>query len=348
MRRHSLSIVEQFAILQISWNLPCWSRSLLALWKMPPQERAPACPVTGRPAVRHVQSVAARLLTDLWRIEFKTDARPSFRGVNLFGLWESPTGLYFFDPPLEGDRAFYVQFYSRMNAKMLFSHETIRHEFLIAARRIKAGARVLDVGCGFASFRSCVPHATYTGLDPHFAEGDTIDGVRSETLAQHLVEHAGFYDAVCAFEVLEHVRAPAALFAQMMQAAKPGGLIFVGVPHVPSALTRIPNFLLNAPPHHLTWWTKSALTQLANGANAVVDCIEHVPWGGIDSIIYWIERCTPLKCSGEHFRGALSWHAAAAFGLLGGHLAHRLLGIPATKDEGAGLLLTARRAKDAT
>jgi SAM-dependent methyltransferase len=348
MRRHSLSIVEQFAIFQISWNLSCWSRSLLALWKMPPQERAPACPVTGRPAVRHVQSVAARLLTDLWRIEFKTDARPSFRGVDRFELWESPTGLYFFDPPLEGDRAFYVQFYSTMSAKKLFSHETIRHEFLIAARRIKAGARVLDVGCGFASFRSCVPQATYTGLDPHFAEGGAIDGVRNETLAQHLVEHAGFYDAVCAFEVLEHVRAPAALFAQMVQAVKPGGLIFVGVPHVPSALTRIPNFLLNAPPHHLTWWTKSALTELANGANVVVDYIEHVPWGGIDSIIYWIERCTPVKCTGEHFRGAWPWHAAAAFGLLGGHLAHRFLGTPATKDEGAGLLLTARRAKDAT
>ncbi|MGH9676499.1 MAG: class I SAM-dependent methyltransferase, partial [Candidatus Acidiferrum sp.] len=253
---------------------------------MPPPESAPACPVTGRPAVRHVQWVTARLLTDLWRIEFKTDARPSFRGIDRFGLWESPTGLYFFDPLIEGDRAFYVRFYSTMNAEKLYSRKAVRQEFLIAARRIEAGARVLDVGCGFASFRSCVPQATYTGLDPHFAEGGAIDGVRNETLAQHLVEHAGFYDAVCAFEVLEHVSAPAALFAQMAQAVKPGGLIFVGVPHVPSALTRIPNFLLNAPPHHLTWWTRPALAELAKGANAVVDGIEHVPWGGHDSLIY--------------------------------------------------------------
>jgi hypothetical protein len=85
---------------------------------------------------------------------------------------------------------------------------------------------------------------------------------------------------------------------------------------------------------------------LAKGASAVIDCIEHVPWGGNDSFVYWIERCTPVKCTREHFCGAWSWHAAAAFGLLGGRLAHRLLGTPATKDQGAGLLLTARRAKD--
>src|SRR5580704_14167647 len=274
---------------------------------MPPQERAPACPVTGRPAVRHVQWVAARLLADLRRIEFKTDAAPSFCGVDRFGLWESPTGLYFFDPPLEGDRGFYAQFYARLDAKKLFSHQAIRHEFLIAARRIQAGARVLDVGCGFASFRSCVPRATYTGLDPHFAEGGAVDGVRNETLARHLVEHAGSYDAVCAFQVLEHVKAPAALFAQMVQAAKPGGLIFVGVPHVPSALTRIPNFVMNAPPHHLTWWTRSALAELAKGANAVIDDIAQVPWGGHDSLIYWIERCT-----GQMHRGAFSRHGVLA------------------------------------
>src|SRR5258705_271113 len=72
--------------------------------------------------------------------------------------------------------------------------------------------------------------------------------------------------------------------------------------------------------------------------------IEHFRWGGHDSLIYWIARCSPVKCTGEHFRGAWSWHAAAAFGLLGGRLAHRILGTPVTKDEGAGLLLTARRA----
>ena len=68
-------------------------------------EPVPPCPVTGRPAIRRVQWVTTRLLTDLWRIAFGVDVRPLFAGLNRFGLWESPTGLYFFDPPREGDQA---------------------------------------------------------------------------------------------------------------------------------------------------------------------------------------------------------------------------------------------------
>jgi SAM-dependent methyltransferase len=307
----------------------------------------PFCPVTGRPAIRHIQWVSARLLTDLWRIEFKTDARPAFGGIDRFGLWESPTGLHFFDPPLEGDSQFYGQFYSRIESLGLFSHKTVRREFMMAARSIPAGARVLDVGCGLANFRSCVPHAHYTGLDPHMAGKSQSTAVRAETLAQHLIANAVTYDAVCAFQVLEHVKAPASLFAEMVQAARPGGLIFAGVPHVPSAATRIPNFVMNAPPHHLTWWTKSALAELANGAGAIVENIEHIPWGTADALIYWIERCTPIRCNGEYYRGNWTWHVSAVVGLIGGAIRCRLAGAPSGGSEGSGLLLTARRAMDA-
>lgn len=304
----------------------------------------PCCPVTGVSAVRLVQMVPARLLRRLWKIEFGAEVRPSFGEVSQFGLWESPTGLLFFDPPVEGDHVFYEGFYSRLKKLGLYSNHFVRPEFNLAARHVPRGARVLDVGCGLGNFRHCVTHADYTGLDPHFAEDGDDPSIHNETLGEHLVVNAATYDAVCAFQVLEHISAPASLFGEMLRAAKPGGLVFIGVPHVPSALTRIPNFLMNAPPHHLSWWTIGALEEMTKRAGAIVESIERVPWGEDDALLYWISRCSPIKCDGPYYREAWSWHASAAVGLLGGLAARLALGLPSREDEGTGLLLVARRA----
>jgi len=288
--------------------------------------------------------VSTRILIDLWRIEFGVDVRPNFAGLNHLGLWESPTGLYFFDPLCEGDNAFYIGFYENLKKRRFFTDKTMRQEFRMAAERIPPGARVLDVGCGHGNFQRCVPHANYTGLDPNFAEQSPVADVRNESLEQHLVAHSGGYDAVCCFEVLEHLRDPRAMFAGIVQAAKPGGLICIGVPHVPSVFTRIPNLLTSAPPHHLTWWTKAALCDLATSAGALVESVENVPWAGEEALLYWMERCSFIKCSEVHFRGGVAWHLSALTGYMLGLIAFNLLGAPRkTTDEGAGLLMIARR-----
>jgi len=303
----------------------------------------PLCPVTGEPAARLVQWIRPRFLIDLWRYGMRVDARSSFGAVERFGLWESPTGLHFFDPMVEGDHAFYTQFYANAIERGLWARDCLRQEFHLAASHIAPGARVLDVGCGFAEFRRVIPQASYTGLDPHFAGEGEIAEVRNETLRAHLAAHAGGYDAVCAFQVLEHLRAPTEMFADMVAAARPGGLVIVGVPHVPSALTRFPNNPVNAPPHHLTWWTRAALVALAERHGASVESIENVPWGDCDSLLYWMERCSLLRCRDIYYRNRLWWHAAVLIGLAGGAMMHALRGTPRTTDEGVGLIMMARR-----
>jgi SAM-dependent methyltransferase len=161
-------------------------------------------------------------------------------------------------------------------------------------------------------------------------------------LQDHLIDNAGTYDAVCAFQVIEHVASPAKLFADMLRAVRPRGLVIVGVPHVPSALTRIPNFLLNAPPNHLTWWTRKALAAIADSQGATIESIEQVPWGQNDALIYWMERCTPIRCRDIHYKSAWSWYAAALISYLGGRLTFKMRGVPKTTDEGGGLLMVAR------
>lgn len=303
----------------------------------------PLCPVTGEPGAKLIQKVRAEFLARLWEIEFKVDARPSFQGADEFELWLSPTGMMYFSPAPEGDAEFYKAFYGFLGPKLFSPEASLREEFRLAARYIAGGARVLDVGCGHGGFRLAVPHADYLGLDPFFA-GAGVDWARCESLSSHLESNSGAYDAVCAFEVLEHVEHPAAMFTQMVRAAKPGGLVIVGVPHVPSTITRIPNFLLNAPPHHLTWWSEKALATLAERQGLSVAAIHPIGWSDLESIVYWIERCSFLRCNDVYFKNSWLWHLSALTGFGLGSLINKIMGPPKRpQGEGSGLLLVARK-----
>lgn len=313
----------------------------------PPLPPVPRCPVTGEPATRLVQRVDARFLTALWRILFRTDPRPSFKGTQRFGLWQSPTGLYFFDPMLAGDAGFYARFYANRGMQGYLRNPD-RGEFALAAQEIPSGAAVLDVGCGFGTFRHCVKQARYTGLDPHFAgNAEENPWARAETLAEHLALYAGHYDVACAFQVMEHVEDPSGLMTEMARAVRPGGIVLVGVPHVPSAPTRVPNWLTNAVPHHLTWWTETALAEIAHRAGLVDPIVRATPWARSDVFVYWLDRFSLVTARERHFRHTISWYAAALVALAPAYLASRLMPLPKPGgDEGVSLLLSARRPSD--
>ncbi len=101
------------------------------------------------PPKRLVQHLSARLLADLWRYSVRVDVAGQFAGVKRFGLWESPAGLLYFDPPIAGDTDFYRRFYGRTAMHdRLGKTPGIRGEFALAATHLRRGDRILDIGCG--------------------------------------------------------------------------------------------------------------------------------------------------------------------------------------------------------
>ena len=186
--------------------------------------------------------------------------------------------------------------------------------------------KVLDVGCGDGGFRPYAKDAEYWGLDPNF--GGTRPDILAEPIEEHAPKRPGYYDIVCSFQVIEHVPDPLGFARAMVAALKPGGLLVLGVPSWPAPVTEIPNYVMNAPPHHLTWWNEASLRALAERLGLrcrdVIDC----PIGGHSSIIYWMARFAPTLDRTRYFRAAWSWHLALIWAWLAGSAADALLRIP--------------------
>lgn len=287
------------------------------------------CPITGAPATL-VQEVSAGLLRGLWRRAFGVEPTPLPAGR--IGIWRAPCGLVFFAPAGEGDGAFYEALYRRLDAGgRVRAAGRDRAEYPHAARRIRPGDAVLEVGAGAGAFARLIPGARYVGLDPNpgayaAAEAD----IRAEALSDHAAAHEGAYDAACAFQVIEHVADPLRMAADMMRCLKPGGVLMLGAPIWPSAMTAIPDFVFNAPPHHLSWWNEAAMRGLADRLGLATEAVLPLAPVAAQPLIHWMGRLSPVKMrpDGPWFAARRSWYAALGLSFLLGRAAAALLPLP--------------------
>ncbi len=153
--------------------------------------------------------------------------------------------------------------------------------------------------------------------------------VRSETASQHAAANSGAYDIVCAFHVAEHTSEPGRFVAEMARCLRPGGRLFLAVPGWPSAMTDIPNFAPNGPPHHLSWWSKSALQALAESLGLIVETVEVLPPSPDMGILYWMAWASPKLTSERFFRDAWGCHGSLVWSWLAARVCNSLFRIPA-------------------
>lgn len=304
---------------------------------------APSCPITGLPAARRIQTVSSSVLSLMWRLAFGVRVERQFTGVTRFGLWESPCGLAFFDPMIPGDEAFYNQLYTRLGEEGPWQGKRVeRSDYLRVASAIKSGETVLDVGCGTAGFARWVPHARYVGLERSPEAQKVAADVRAETIAEHAERHPAEYDVVCAFHVVEHVADPLRFVADMVRCLRPGGRLFLAAPGWPGAMTDIPNFAFNAPPHHLTWWTESALRAIAERLGLFPESARLIEASSHLAIVYWMALAAPKLTGERFFGGSWKWYGALIWSWLAGRVCNALLPMPGTAHS-FELLLIARK-----
>jgi SAM-dependent methyltransferase len=292
----------------------------------------PPCPITGKPAKRLIQSVKPRLLSDIWRYGQRVDVGYLFEGIDRISLYESPTGLVFFDPPVVGDGRFYGTYYNRKDIReSLTQGAETRVDFATAAGHVKPGDKVVDVGSGPSLFRHHVPQAQYFGLDP-YTTVETDAAIIRETLEEHAGKRSGAYDVATAFHVIEHVPDPRRHAELMVQLVRPGGLIIMAAPLHPSPLTEIPNLPLNLPPHHVTWWNPSAFTALAHELGLEVVEARNLASSPHQAPLFWLHRLLLRRTDStppeRYMSSRLSWHASIWLAYMLSGIARRFKAMP--------------------
>ena len=277
-----------------------------------PWEKPPPCPITGAPDSVRIGTIPTTVLWRIWQHGLRTAPTPLRQGERI-GCWRSPAGLIFFHPMIAGDGAFYTSMYRHLDVEEAFKRSAAkRPEFIEAARHIGRGAKVLEIGAGTGSFaQHLAPSVQYTGLDPHsadYASGHQT-AIRAGTLEAHLASHAGHYDVACAFQVIEHVPDPLGTARDMLRSLRPGGLLILVAPVWPSPMTRIPNFPINIPPHHLTCWNPNSMRALALAAGAEPVAAHTLPPSPHVGRILWMARLCLIKApvNGPWVAARWSW-----------------------------------------
>jgi SAM-dependent methyltransferase len=105
------------------------------------------------------------------------------------------------------------------------------------------GMKVLEVGAGTGAFtlrlKECDYNVVASGIEPEAFALEDVPYVFMDLNKELPTEHCGYYEAVVAIEVIEHVENIFDFFRKVSKVLAPGGYAFITTPNIVSTLDRM-------------------------------------------------------------------------------------------------------------
>jgi SAM-dependent methyltransferase len=213
-----------------------------------------------------LKSIPVAPLVAEWQRSFEIDVRGEFHGLAAFELRSCfACSLLFFTPD---DLTGSAELYAKLD-KFGWYYMPRKWEHDSALKDLVRGTRVLEVGCGFGDFVSIAEREAGVSAEGLEQNAEAIQEaerrglpVRKATVEEAAAQSPGEYDAVCSFQVLEHVPWPGRFLTACCTLLRQGGTLILGLPNADSFL-RYQFNLLDMPPHHMSRWPLRVLSQLS-------------------------------------------------------------------------------------
>lgn len=222
-------------------------------------------PITDTNNIEKEREIKSSFIIDEYERQLKIDVSSYFENIEHITLYRcSDTGYKFFYPRIEADGRFYEQL-----QEFPWYYMDWKWEHRQAQALIGGSAKVLEVGSGKGTF---VKKMVDDGVECHGLELNrkSVESGRKKglkifeaTVENYAKEHAQEYDAVCSFQVLEHIYEVRAFLDSTLAVIKPGGKLVLSVPNNDSFLGADDTNILDMPPHHAGLWNQQSLVSLS-------------------------------------------------------------------------------------
>jgi 2-polyprenyl-3-methyl-5-hydroxy-6-metoxy-1,4-benzoquinol methylase len=270
------------------------------------------------------RTVSTARLREQWRQRFDIDIADELGGHELLALRRCERcGLGFFVPPAAGSARLYAQL-----QKQPWYYQEGKWEHGLAERRLARCRRVLEIGCGSGAFLQRLSdrgiEACGLEMNPEAIASATARGlaVTDRRLEDVAAAEPGRYDAVCAFQVLEHVADPRRFLDGALRLLQPGGRLVLSMPDSAGFLRFDVPGLLNAPPHHVTQWSAATLRAVPAWLPLRLVKLAHEPLAEYHFDYYWdlqLGRVPKRRVVWGGTRRLLQWVVAPVLQRTGGY-----------------------------
>lgn len=224
-------------------------------------------PLSQHSNITKIASFQVKKIIKLWHDKYSIDVTSELNSQDELTLYECHASkLKFFEPlNLTGSGEFYEKL-----QKFSWYYVADKWEYGVAIDDLHHCQSVLEVGSGQGAFiervqQQCKIEIQGIELNPNavrMAQAKHLPVVLQD-ITEMVQDKAECFDAICAFQVLEHLSQPQEFLQLMLKLLRPGGLLLISVPNGHSFMRHAQEDILNMPPHHVTQWNANSLRYLS-------------------------------------------------------------------------------------